>query len=128
MLSNISWTLKYRSINGLRNWVSIPGLVIPKTKKKILDASLLNKHYKVWIKDKWNNPGKDVAPPATPYCCSYWKGSLLVALNYGQSTHLLTYLLIYMCIVNWNLRVISCLEVRESYSMYVHIYIFCIVS
>ena len=32
---------------------SIPGRVIPKTKKKVLDASLLNtQHYKVWIKDK----------------------------------------------------------------------------
>ena len=31
---------------------------------------------------KWSNPGKGVAPP-TPQCSIYWKGSLLVVLNYG---------------------------------------------
>ena len=32
---------------------SIPGCVIPKTQKMVLDASLLNTHhYKVWIKGK----------------------------------------------------------------------------
>ena len=31
----------------------IPGWVIPKTQKMVLDASLLNtQHYKVWIKGK----------------------------------------------------------------------------
>ena len=31
----------------------IPGWVIPKTQKKVLDANLLNtKQYKVWIKGK----------------------------------------------------------------------------
>ena len=39
--------------NGLGDWDSIPGLVIPKTQKIVLDASLLNTHYyKVWIKGK----------------------------------------------------------------------------
>ena len=32
---------------------SVPGRVIPKTLKMVLDASLLNtQHYKVWIKGK----------------------------------------------------------------------------
>ena len=30
---------------------------------------------------KWSNPGKGVAPSPTPRCSSYWKGSLLVALD-----------------------------------------------
>ena len=39
--------------NGTGDRGSIPGRVIPKTQKKVLDASLLNtRHYKVWIKDK----------------------------------------------------------------------------
>ena len=39
--------------------VQIPGSVIPKTQKTVLDASLLNtQHSKVWIKGKWINPGK----------------------------------------------------------------------
>ena len=37
--------------NGLEDLVSIPGRVIPKTKKMVLDAALLNtQHYKVSIK------------------------------------------------------------------------------
>ena len=30
---------------------------------------------------KWSNPEKGVAASPTPRCCSYWKGSLLVALD-----------------------------------------------
>ena len=38
--------------NGPRNRGSIPGRVIPKTQKMILDATLLNtQHYEVRIKD-----------------------------------------------------------------------------
>ena len=33
---------------------------------------------------KWSNPGKGVALSPTPQCRSYWKGSLLVALNYSR--------------------------------------------
>ena len=39
--------------NGPRDRGSIPGQVIPKTQKVVLDATLLNtQHYKVWIKGK----------------------------------------------------------------------------
>ena len=39
--------------NGSGDWGSIPGRVIPKTKKKVLDASLLyTEHYKLRIKGK----------------------------------------------------------------------------
>ena len=39
--------------NGLGERGSIPGRVILKTQKMILDATLLiTQHYKVWIKDK----------------------------------------------------------------------------
>ena len=39
--------------NGLGDQGSIPGQVIPKTQKIVIDASLLNtQHYKVWIKGK----------------------------------------------------------------------------
>ena len=38
---------------GPGDWGSIPGRVIPKTQKMLLDATLLNtQHYKVWIKGK----------------------------------------------------------------------------
>ena len=38
---------------------------------------------------KWSNPGKEVAPSSTLWCSSYWKGSLLVALNNGCQIYLL---------------------------------------
>ena len=39
--------------NGLEDWGSVPGWVIPKTQKMVLDTSLLNtQHHKVWIKGK----------------------------------------------------------------------------
>ena len=50
--------------NGLGDWDSIPGWIISKTKKMVLDISLLNtQRYKVWIKDKWSNLGKGVVLP-----------------------------------------------------------------
>ena len=50
---------------------SIPGPVIPKTQKMVLDTSLLNtQHYKVWIKSKvdlyWE---RSCSPPL--WCSSY---------------------------------------------------------
>ena len=45
---------------------SIPGQVIPKTLKMVLDTSLLNtQHYKVLSSIKWSNPGIGIAP--SPY-------------------------------------------------------------
>ena len=39
--------------NGLEDWGSVPGRVIPKTQKMVLDATLLStQHYKVRIKGK----------------------------------------------------------------------------
>ena len=39
--------------NGLGDWGSVPGRVMPKTQKMVLGATLLNtQHYKVRIKDK----------------------------------------------------------------------------
>ena len=65
--------------NGLETRSSIPGRVIPKTQKMVLDAALLNTQpYKVRV--KWGNPGNRVAPYSTSRCSSYRKGSLLVTL------------------------------------------------
>ena len=40
---------------------------------------------------KWSNPGKGVAPSPTPWCSSYWKGSLLVTLDYDRQQLLVSY-------------------------------------
>ena len=73
--------------NGSRDHGSILSQVIPKTQKILFNASLLNtQHYKVWIKGKWSNPGKGVAPSPTPECSSFWKGNLHVTLDNSQPT------------------------------------------
>ena len=82
--------------NGLGDQGSIPGWVIPKTQKMVLNASLLDTQYfKVWIKGKWSNPRKGVVPSSTPWCSSYWKGSLQVALDYSWLTYIYIYIYIY---------------------------------
>ena len=49
--------------NGLGNWGSIPGRIIPKTLKMVLDAALLNtQHYKVRIKGKLEQPRERSTP------------------------------------------------------------------
>ena len=71
--------------NGPGDLGSIPGRVIPKTLKMVLDTTLLNtQHYKVGSRVKWSNPGNGVAPSPTPWCSSYRKGSLRVTLDYGR--------------------------------------------
>ena len=74
--------------NGPGDLGSIPGRVIPKTQKMVLDASLLStQHYKVRIKGKVEQSRKGVAPSPTHWCSSYRKGSLRVTLDYGRQLY-----------------------------------------
>ena len=68
------------------------------TLKMVLDTSLLS-NIRYVSRVKWSNPGKGVAPFPTPWCSSYWKGSLLVALDYGCQLYLL-YIYIYIYTVH----------------------------
>ena len=78
--------------NGPGDLGSIPGRVIPKTQKMVLDASLLNtQHYKVRIKGKVEQSREGVAPSPTPWCSSYRKGNLRVTLDNGHQLYLLIY-------------------------------------
>ena len=78
--------------NGPGDLSSIPGRVLPKTQKMVLDASLLNtQHYKVRIKGKVEPSREGVAPSPTPWCSSYRKGSLRVTLDYGRQLYLFTF-------------------------------------
>ena len=84
------------ALNGPGVRSSIPGQVIPKTQKMVHNSSLLNtQNYKIQIKSKWSNAGKGAAPFPTPHCCSYWKGSLWVVLDYGRPTYIYIYIYIY---------------------------------
>ena len=84
-------------INGPGDLGSIPGRVIPKIQKMVLDASLLNtQHYKVRIKGKVEQSREGVAPTPTPWCSSYRKGSLRVTLDYGRPLYFYLYSAIRM--------------------------------
>ena len=81
---------------------SIPGRVIPKTQKMVLDASLLNtQHYKVRIKGKVEQSREGVA--TSPWCSSYRKGSLRVTLDYGRQLYNFTLLLTILLSNSFNL-------------------------
>ena len=74
--------------NGPGDLGSIPGRVIPKIQKMVLDSSLLNtQQYKVRIKGKVKQSREGVAPSPTPWCSSYRKGSLRVTLDYGRQLY-----------------------------------------
>ena len=87
--------------NGPGDLGSIPDRVILKTLKMVLDTSLLNtQQYKVRIKGKWSNPEKNLAPSPTFRCSSYWKGSLLVTLDYCRQLYFyFIYIYIYIYIL-----------------------------
>ena len=73
---------------GVRVFANGPGRVIPKTKKMVLDASLLNtQHYKIRIKGKVEQSREGVAPSPTLWCSSCRKGSLRVTLDYGRQLY-----------------------------------------
>ena len=68
--------------NGNGDRGSIPGLVIPKTQKMVLDASLLNtQHYKVWVKGKEGKSRERSSASPTHQCSSYRKGNLWATLT-----------------------------------------------
>ena len=83
------WTGGRVFANGPGDLGSIPGFVIPKTLKMVLDTYCLTlSKWRYVSRIKWSNPWKGVAPSPTPQWCSYWKGSLLVALDYGRQLYL----------------------------------------
>ena len=113
--------------NGPGDLSSIPGRVIPKTLKMVLDTSLFNtQQYKVISRVKWRYPRKRGAPSPSPWCSSYWKGSLLVALDFGLQLYNLLYIYIYIlvcvcvCMCVWNGN--SCKESSKIIWIYTHTY------
>ena len=82
---------------------SIPGRVIPKTVKIVLDTSLLNtQQYKVHIKGKVEQSRER---------SSYWKRSLPVALDYSCQLYLLY---LYLGQNDWK-QVISTVQTNVLY-------------
>ena len=74
--------------NGPGDRGSIPGRVIPKTLKwYLIPPSLALSNISYVSREKWSNPGKRVVPSPTLRCSSYWKGSLLVSLDYSRQLY-----------------------------------------
>ena len=114
---------------------SIPGRVIPKTEKMVLDASLLNtQHYMVRIKGKVEQSREGVAPSHTPWCSSYWKWSLWVTVDYSRQLYFyLQYavaynlFLLFLNIVLYSIYQIfflSSMDFRRFYSVILFLYLF----
>ena len=96
--------------NGPGDLGSIPGRVIPKTEKMVLDASLVNtQHYKVRIKGKVEQSRKGVAPSPTPWCSSYRKAFGLPSTMVANFTTLLSinkvqWFQVLVCIANNSIK------------------------
>ena len=71
------------SYQRLKKWYMIPSCL-----------TLSNIRYVSRV--KWSNPGKGLTPSPTPRCSSYWKGSLLVALDQGRELYYFIYIYIYI--------------------------------
>ena len=83
--------------NGPRVLRSIPGHVIRKTLKMVLDTFLLNTQlYKVRNMGKVEQSREMRIAFPTPRCRSYWKGCLLVALDYCGQLYFFLYIYIYI--------------------------------
>ena len=93
--------------NGPGSLGSIPGRVTPKTLKTVLGTSLLNTQVRIRYvsRVKWSNPGKGVAPSHTLWCSSYWKRSLLIALDCSRQLYLITFYWFINCdLINYSPR------------------------
>ena len=72
---------------------SIPGQVMPKTLKMVLEPPCLTlSNIRYVSRVKWSNPRKGVGPSFTPRCCSCWKRSLRVALDYDHQLYFYIYI------------------------------------
>ena len=100
--------------NGPRGLGSIPGRVIPKTLKMVLDASLLNtQHYKVRIKAKveksWE---RSSALPYTPGVVAIEKEAFESPTTMVAN---FTYIYIYIYIYSWLVKTnVSLLLIQPS--------------
>ena len=117
------WSMARVFINDLGDWSLIPGQVMPKTQKMVLDTSLLNiQQYKVRIKSKWSKSEKGVAPSPTSSCSSYWEENLRVNLDYGRPAYIYIYIYIqicmYICIYLYIYACVFCNLKNAFYNVY----------
>ena len=110
--------------NGLGDWGSISGWVIPKTQKMVLDAALLNtQHYKVRIKGKVEQSGEWSGPsPLHLGAVAIEKGAFRSpSTKVASFTYLLKSgksLTIFWYILACNIHILFCNQSSSSYGRY----------
>ena len=78
--------------NGPGDLYSIPGRVVPKTQKMVLETALLTLGIIRYVsRVKWSNTRKGVVSSPTLWCSSYQKGNPRVPLDYGRQLYSLLY-------------------------------------
>ena len=108
--------------NGPGDLGSIPGHVIPKTLKMVLDTFLLNSNKISVSRVKWSNPGKGVAPSPTPRYSRYLKREASGCPRLRLPT-LVTYIW-YWCFSSRDLGSADyhSLVITSRYTLYMHTY------
>ena len=98
--------LKKVFTNGSVYWSSISGRVILKTKKMVLDTSLLTLSIiRYDSRVKWSNPGKGVAPSPKVRCSCYWKESFQVSLNNRRQSTILYYIIPFLIVYDIKIQI-----------------------
>ena len=88
----VNWTLAWWlecSPMAQETWVQSQVESYQRQKWYLIPPCLTLSNIRYLSRVKWSNPRKGVAPFPTPWCSSYWKGSLLVALDYGCQLYFL---------------------------------------
>ena len=70
------------------------------------------------LRVQWGNHGKGVAPSSTPWCSSYWKGSLQVTFDYGHQLYF-TYIFAHT-----HIYVYAHTHTHTHIYIYIYIYIY----
>ena len=69
----------------------LPGVMSDREewRERVRDIHAISVTWWWWSRVKWSNPLKGESPTPTLRCSSYWKGSLLVTLDYGCQLYFL---------------------------------------
>ena len=100
--------------NGSGDWSSISCRFIPKTQQYLILPFLTLSIIKYISRVKWSNPGKGVVLFPTSRCCSYWKGSLRVAFDYGCQLYLYLEALMVQSMSSYEMKSVTCVQILSE--------------
>ena len=110
-LHTVKWLhlFLFKMNNSIYKWVECLPMIREIWVQSLIPPCSILTNIRYLSRIKWSNPGKGVVPSPTPWCSSYWKGSLLVAFDYGCWLYFY-YLLLIICLhtVKW-FQVLLCI-------------------